>query len=156
MIVLSGVRATAACNGGRVNVVLVRDSGRPIRDDEVLKAVTTDFLITGGDGFFAPIAPVHVESAGGPIREEMAEMLTREGATWGAERRALPPAFDCKAAALSPALRIDTLVAAPAMRGVSSAREPCHFARSASSARTAGPSAGSRKSQLKICRPDRW
>jgi 2',3'-cyclic-nucleotide 2'-phosphodiesterase (5'-nucleotidase family) len=90
-IVLSGVRATAACNGGRVNVVLVRDSGRPIRDDDVLKVVTTDFLITGGDSFFTPVAPVHVESTGGPIREEIAEMLTREGGTWGAERRSLPP-----------------------------------------------------------------
>ena len=91
MIVLSGVRATAACKEGQVNVVLVRDSGRPIRDDEVLRIVTNDFLVTGGDGFFTPVAPVHVESTGGLVREGVAEMLTREGGTWGEERRALPP-----------------------------------------------------------------
>src|SRR6185436_638065 len=87
----SGVRATAACKEGQVNVVLVRDSGRPIRDDEVLRIVTNDFLVTGGDGFFTPVAPVHVESTGGLVREGVAEMLTREGGTWGEERRALPP-----------------------------------------------------------------
>ena len=90
-IVLSGVRASVRCAEGHMAVDIVRDSGVPVRDDEVLKAVTNDFLVTGGDSFFTPIAPVKVESTGGPIREEIAGMLTREGGTWGEERRRLPP-----------------------------------------------------------------
>ena len=91
MIVLSGVRARVRCTADQLTVDLVRDSGTPIRDNEVLKVVTNDFLVTGGDRFFTPVAPVHVESTGDTIREEIATMLTRDGGTWGAERRTAPP-----------------------------------------------------------------
>ena len=90
IIVLSGVRARARCTGDQLTVDVVRDTGVPIPDNEVLKAVTNDFLVTGGDGFFTSIAPVHVDATGDEIREEMAAMLTRDGGTWGEERVGRP------------------------------------------------------------------
>jgi 5'-nucleotidase len=85
-IVISGARVVASCDGQQVRIALRRESGQPIRDHEILKVVTTDFLATGGDDVFAPVMPVHVESAGGPIRDEMATMLTRNGGSWGPEQ----------------------------------------------------------------------
>ncbi len=61
MVTLSGVSASAACDRGQLTVALRRESGGPIRDNESLTVVTTDFLATGGDSFFAPVVPVHVE-----------------------------------------------------------------------------------------------
>jgi 5'-nucleotidase len=91
MIVLSGVRASAACSRGELGVTLRRDNGAPIRDDHVLRVVTTDFLSTGGDGFFDPVMPLHIESTGDVLREELAAMLTATGGSWGEERLTLPP-----------------------------------------------------------------
>jgi len=90
MVVLAGVRVSAACASGRLQVTLRRDTGAPIRDDETLKVVTTDFLATGGDGFFGPVMPLHIESSGELLREELAAMLTSKGGTWGAERQTRP------------------------------------------------------------------
>jgi 5'-nucleotidase len=89
-ILVSGVRATVGCERGQVQAAIVRDSGRTIRDDESLRIVTTDFLATGGDNFFDAVMPVTVESQGGPIRDEMADMLTRTGGSWGGDRTRAP------------------------------------------------------------------
>jgi 2',3'-cyclic-nucleotide 2'-phosphodiesterase (5'-nucleotidase family) len=90
MIVLSGVHASATCEGGRLAVAIARDSGRPIRDPEVLNVVTSDFLATGGDELFTPVMPVRVVASGDVLREEIARMLSRSGGRWGAERSRLP------------------------------------------------------------------
>jgi len=84
---LSGLRVRASCAKGRLDVTLSRPDDSPIRDDEILSIVTTDFLATGGDGFFAG-ASVGYE-IGPPIREAMAEALRRRGGTLDASDRSL-------------------------------------------------------------------
>src|SRR6185503_9899995 len=57
VIGFSGIRVRAQCSGGALDVVLTRPSGIPIRDDEPLLVVVSDFLATGGDGILAPVTP---------------------------------------------------------------------------------------------------
>jgi len=76
---LSGVRVHAACGKDGVEAVLTRMDGSPIRDEEMLSVITTDFLATGGDGFFAG-ANIGYE-IGPPIRDAMAEALRQRGGT---------------------------------------------------------------------------
>jgi 5'-nucleotidase len=77
LVALSGVRARARCDEGALQVLLERPNGTPIRDDEKLSMTTTDFLATGGDGFFAG-ANINYE-IGTPIRDAMAEALRQRG-----------------------------------------------------------------------------
>lgn len=54
---VSGLLVRAACSGGEVAVTLLRPSGAPVRDDEVLTVVVSDFLALGGDGILTPVMP---------------------------------------------------------------------------------------------------
>jgi 5'-nucleotidase len=76
---LSGVRVHAACGKGGLDVVLTRMDDSPMRDEEVLSLITTDFLATGGDGFFAGAAIDY--EIGPPIRDAMADALHRRRGT---------------------------------------------------------------------------
>jgi 5'-nucleotidase len=77
LISLSGVRVQARCKGGDVEVALSRSNGTALSDETMLSLVTTDFLATGGDGFFGdPGIPFQI---GPPIRDEMAEVLRKRG-----------------------------------------------------------------------------
>jgi 5'-nucleotidase len=79
---LGGVRARAACKGGALEVVLTRPSGTPLRDDETLVVVTSDFLATGGDKTFAALAPGKVEIVDAPlIRDGIRQAHTQRGGT---------------------------------------------------------------------------
>ena len=91
MVTLSGVSASAACDRGQLTVALRRESGGPIRDNESLTVVTTDFLATGGDSFFEPVMPLRIVGQGGVLRDEIAAMLERTGGHWGAEQRTASP-----------------------------------------------------------------
>jgi 5'-nucleotidase len=81
---ISGLRVVARCDGSQAHVSLERMDGTPVRDDEPLVIVTSDFLATGGDGFFA-----HAREQEGavtleddpPIREAMVALLERHGGT---------------------------------------------------------------------------
>jgi 5'-nucleotidase len=53
----SGVRVRADCSGGTAQVTVTRLSGAPIRDEESLLVVVTDFVATGGDGILTPVMP---------------------------------------------------------------------------------------------------
>ena len=53
----SGVRVRADCSGGTPRVTLTRPSGTPVRDDEPLQVVVSDFVATGGDGILTPVTP---------------------------------------------------------------------------------------------------
>jgi 5'-nucleotidase len=53
----SGVTVRARCSAGLLDVAMLRPSGVPIRDDETVRVVVSDFLATGGDGILAPIMP---------------------------------------------------------------------------------------------------
>lgn len=81
---IAGIHANARCRGGALEIALSRGKGRAIRDAETLEILTTDFLATGGDGFFAALqgraGAVTVED-GPPIREVLAEALGARGPT---------------------------------------------------------------------------
>ncbi|MGD0836244.1 MAG: 5'-nucleotidase C-terminal domain-containing protein [Polyangia bacterium] len=77
LVSLSGLKVRARCQGKAVEVTLSRADGSPIPDDAVLKLVTTDFLATGGDGFFAG-ADLKVE-IGLPVRDRLAAALRGRG-----------------------------------------------------------------------------
>jgi 2',3'-cyclic-nucleotide 2'-phosphodiesterase (5'-nucleotidase family) len=79
---LSGVRATARCDGAKLVVELLRDDGKKVADGDKLTLVTSDFLATGGDGAFGKGEP-KVED-GPPIREVLADVLrARKGTLEG-------------------------------------------------------------------------
>jgi 2',3'-cyclic-nucleotide 2'-phosphodiesterase (5'-nucleotidase family) len=79
LVSLSGVRALARCKSSTLEVTLTRPDGTLIADDESLAVTTTDYLATGGDGFFAG-SPASVE-IGIPLREALAEALRARGGT---------------------------------------------------------------------------
>lgn len=54
---LSGLRVSAACSSGALVVTVRGEDGRVIADDDRITVATMDFLATGGDRVFAPIAP---------------------------------------------------------------------------------------------------
>lgn len=96
LVSLSGVRVQARCKGGSVEVALSRDDGSALSDETRLDLVTTDFLATGGDGFFAETSiPFQI---GTVVREEMAEVLRKRGGTLSPDDPALldpsKPRFD--------------------------------------------------------------
>ncbi len=81
---VSGVRVVARCEGSEARVTLERADGRAIGDDEPLTLVVSDFIATGGDGFFARAR----EQAGAvtleddpPMREAMVSLLEAHGGT---------------------------------------------------------------------------
>jgi 5'-nucleotidase len=79
LVSLSGLRALARCKDGAVEVTLVLPDDSPIGDAEMLVLTTTDFLATGGDGFFAGTS-IDFE-IGPPIRDAMADALRAGGGT---------------------------------------------------------------------------
>ncbi len=77
LVALSGLRVRARCQDKVLVVSLVRLDGTTVRDDETLALLTTDFLATGGDGFFAGSAiPFEI---GPPVRDALAGALSRRG-----------------------------------------------------------------------------
>jgi 5'-nucleotidase len=78
---VSGVRVEASCMGGAPRVRLRGDSG-PIRDDAMLRVVTTDFLALGGDALLAAAAPpggFQLSSDGPLVRDAVADWLRARG-----------------------------------------------------------------------------
>lgn len=74
---VSGVRVVASCAraSAALDVRLVRDGGREIRDDETVEVVANDFLLTGGDGFWGPVSAPAVEITPELVRDAMLERL---------------------------------------------------------------------------------
>jgi 5'-nucleotidase len=54
---VSGVRVVATCQRNTLQVVLLDRNQREINDDERLRIVTSDFLVSGGDGALLPAMP---------------------------------------------------------------------------------------------------
>ena len=85
---IGGVRVTARCEGETLHVELARAAGRAVRADEPLTLLTSDFLATGGDGFFAAMrareGAVTLDESE-TIRDAMAQMITRRGGTLAPE-----------------------------------------------------------------------
>ena len=79
----SGLRVTATCKGGALEVFLKDDKGKPIADDRTLTLATSDFLASGGDGAIGRLklpdgAVVETDTI---IRDAIADALTRRGGT---------------------------------------------------------------------------
>src|SRR5262249_43228812 len=90
---LSGIRVHAACKDGALAVTLVRDDGRPVRDDERLTIVTSDFLAQGGmEGTLGGMADVetHVEE-GTLVREEAIAALRKRSQLSGTDTAIFDP-----------------------------------------------------------------
>jgi 5'-nucleotidase len=81
---VSGIRVIARCEGESVRVALERSDGHPIGEAEPLTIVVSDFLATGGDGFFEHAreheGSVTIEDDP-PMREAMVEVLSAHGGT---------------------------------------------------------------------------
>ncbi len=77
LVSLSGLNVHARCQGRTLTVELLRPDGTAIPDDAELALATTDFLATGGDGFFSD-ARLAFE-IGVPIRDHMAAVLRERG-----------------------------------------------------------------------------
>ena len=78
IVSLSGVRATATCAAGAVEVTLTRPDGKPVGAGERLTIVTSEFLATGGGGFFPDELRRRAGATtddGPPIRDAMADVL---------------------------------------------------------------------------------
>jgi 5'-nucleotidase len=74
----SGIRVRAGCSGNSLDLVLIRDSGIPVTDDQVLLVAISDFLATGGDGILAPVIPpggFQIPETAPLVREVLAEYL---------------------------------------------------------------------------------
>jgi hypothetical protein len=81
---VSGVTVAAACDGASLKVVLARPSGAPVKDDEIVTVVTSDFLATGGSEMFTSAIPFKTQPVveGTTVRDRLAEWITRTGGTW--------------------------------------------------------------------------
>jgi len=82
LLPIAGFTVDATCDGGMLRVVLERPSGMPIRPDERLNVVTSDFVAGGGDGIVAPAGPLgDIKSPdGAPIlRESVVAWLRGHG-----------------------------------------------------------------------------
>jgi 5'-nucleotidase len=88
LLSISGVRVVARCRGAALDVRLFRAggraSGRPVRDAEVLRVATSDFVATGGDELLATMvrpADISMPDEGPNIRDASAEALRARGGT---------------------------------------------------------------------------
>ncbi len=79
---ISGVRISAACDEGNLQVHLMRPNGALVSDDEQLLVVTNDFLASGGDGIFTPVIPdggFPVDPSAPLVRDAMVNWIERRG-----------------------------------------------------------------------------
>lgn len=80
LISLSGIRVHARCGKSGAEVKLVRDNGKVVSDRESLLISTSDYLATGGDGLFQPLAlsaqRIRIDTSG-TFRDALARSLKR-------------------------------------------------------------------------------
>ncbi len=88
IIGFSGIRVRAQCSAGSLDVVLLRPTGIPIRDDEPLLIAISDFLATGGDGMLASVTPpggFPIPATAPLLRDVLADYLSRLDGRLGEE-----------------------------------------------------------------------
>jgi 2',3'-cyclic-nucleotide 2'-phosphodiesterase (5'-nucleotidase family) len=84
---LSGLRATARCTPAGLAVDLHRPNGAPVPAATPLAVLTNGYLGSGGDGLFDPRKAEQED--GPPVRDVLAEVLTRRGGTLAGDDPAL-------------------------------------------------------------------
>jgi hypothetical protein len=80
LISLSGLRVRAQCGKAGLELSLTRENGKAVSDRETLLLTTSDYLATGGDGLFQPLAlsPQRIEiDTSGTFRDALARSLKR-------------------------------------------------------------------------------
>jgi 5'-nucleotidase len=84
LVSIAGARAQTQCRDGALRVSLETPEGAPLPPDAMTTVVTSDYLATGGDGFFSALADLEQRTqvdAGKPLREALAERLRARGGT---------------------------------------------------------------------------
>jgi len=80
LISLSGMRVNARCGKSGLELKLTRDNGKAVSDRETLLLATSDYLATGGDALFQPLAltPQRIElDTSSTFRDALARSLKR-------------------------------------------------------------------------------
>jgi 5'-nucleotidase len=54
---IAGIRVTAECTAGGIDLAIRRDTGEPVDDDDRLRVIVNDFLALGGDDILVPVLP---------------------------------------------------------------------------------------------------
>ncbi|MEB2312197.1 MAG: bifunctional UDP-sugar hydrolase/5'-nucleotidase [Sorangiineae bacterium] len=72
---LSGVRASARCEGRELRIELRRANGALVRDSDELVVAVSDYLATGGDALFTGLEPLEMTRTDEPLREAMLRVL---------------------------------------------------------------------------------
>jgi 2',3'-cyclic-nucleotide 2'-phosphodiesterase (5'-nucleotidase family) len=75
---LSGIKADVRCETGGLRVTLSSPDGRPLSDDTRLQVLATDFLASGGDGFFTDTETPFTVEPGPPMRDVVADVLSAQ------------------------------------------------------------------------------
>ncbi len=95
ILLVSGIRANARCNGERLEIDIRREGGEPIGDDDKVVVTTNDFLATGDKGPFGllslPESAITIHD-GKTIRDAMAaEIGKRKGPLSGEDPKLYNP-----------------------------------------------------------------
>ena len=56
---IAGMRVSASCNDGHLDIKMRLDDGRVVKDSDQVRVVANDFLATGGDDILTPAIPVN-------------------------------------------------------------------------------------------------
>jgi 5'-nucleotidase len=54
---IAGIRVTAACTAGGIDLAIWRDTGERVDDEDRLRVIVNDFLALGGDDILLPVLP---------------------------------------------------------------------------------------------------
>lgn len=80
LISISGIHVVARCGKAGLELQLTRENGKIVSDRERLLLATSDYLATGGDGFFQPLAlpqqRIEIDTSG-TFRDALARSLKR-------------------------------------------------------------------------------
>ncbi len=75
----SGVRVSAVCKDGSVDVTLTSEPGnKPIKDEAEVLIVASDFMLLGGDGFWGPVPKPSVVVGDALLRDLMEARLRQK------------------------------------------------------------------------------
>ena len=88
---IAGMRIVGQCVDKQLDLSFIKPDGTTVADDTVLSILTTDYLASGGDGFFGEMT-VPVEM-GLPVRDAVAEVARKRGGSLDPADTAL---FDTK------------------------------------------------------------
>ena len=84
LVGIAGLRVRVTCQGGALDVALLRPNGALVRDDEQVLVATTDFLATSLGGMFEAVTPAGgftIVYDAGTAREIVVEALRKRGGT---------------------------------------------------------------------------